>query len=79
MTDHKFIETKRGASQSLATAEESVAVAYSLLISKSVEDSIPYTIYIELMRAVDNAGKGLKICRAILDKDSVIDASGIHD
>lgn len=65
--------------ESLAKAEESVAVAYTFLACKGVEDVIPYTIYMELLRAVENAGQGLKICRAIVDTDLVKDASGIYD
>jgi hypothetical protein len=73
------VEITLGPSESLGKAEESVAVAYSFLVSKCVGDAIPYTIYIELLRAVENAGQGLKICRAIVDTDLIKDASGIYD
>ena len=72
-------EVTLGPGESLGRAEESVAIAYSFLASKCVEDVIPYTIYIELLRAVENAGRGLKICRAIVDTDLINDASGIYD
>ncbi len=67
------------ASESLARAEESIAVAYSFLVSSDVESAVPYTFYIELLRAVENAGQGLKICRAVVDTDLIKDASGIYD